>query len=261
MPKQGLTHIVAVIDRSGSMADKVDQVIEGTNRFFADQQALPGHAIVTVVLFDHEYNHFCREHDLTSGAVVLDKTTFMPRGTTALFDALGRGITTEDEILTGLAPDDRPERVVVVIVTDGGENASTEYEEQQIHAMIDQRREVEEWQFLFLGADQAAMKNAAGIGIPMAASAQFSGTPQGVTAAYAAASASVCSYRGGESKDVSIDHDARSVMTFTDDKKPPTQTIRVPSIDSTVQFGELGGKAEKPKEAPGDDQGDADAGV
>jgi uncharacterized protein YegL len=183
-----------VLDRSGSMADMATEAIGGFNGFLEDQQKQPGHAKLTLVLFDHEYI-VAQDGRPVQEVQKLDAHSYQPRGNTALLDAIGRTITTVGERLDHTPEQERPDKVLIVILTDGLENASKEFSLKQINQMIQHQREVYSWEFRFLGADQDAIQVATSLGISADNAVQFDHTPQGVTMAFQAISACSVAYR------------------------------------------------------------------
>lgn len=177
--QENLTEIAYVLDRSGSMSPLVEDAIGGFNSFLAGQQAEPGRARFSLVLFDHEY---LRVHD---GADIqsiprLDRTTYVPRGTTALLDAIGRTIDQLGARLAATPEADRPAKVIVAIFTDGLENASTDYSGTKIAEMIRHQQELYSWEFLFLAANQDAIASARAFSIPAANAFNVAATGEGV---------------------------------------------------------------------------------
>ena len=178
-----LTEIAFILDRSGSMASVTESAIAGFNEFLRDQQAAPGQARFTLVLFDNEY--LVPVSALPIGEVAgLNAKTFEPRGSTALLDAIGR---TVDELgrRLGTTPEaDRPGKVIVAILTDGEENASRQYTQQDIASRISHQREKYGWEFLFLGANQDAIATAARMNITAQNTSSFSSDTAGTRASF-----------------------------------------------------------------------------
>ena len=174
-----------------------EEAIGGISAFLESQQKLPGEARLTLVLFDHEY---IVAHDGVPIKDIspLDEHTYVPRGTTALLDAIGRTINTIGERLDKTPEPERPAKVIVAILTDGLENASQEFKRKQIFKMIKHQREVYSWEFLFLGARQDAIQAGAQIGIPIANAVTFSEAPGGPSSAFAALSSVATAYRAGD---------------------------------------------------------------
>jgi len=164
MSRPDLTEIAFILDRSGSMQSLTEAAISGFNRFLREQQQEEGEARLTLMLFDDEFlipadNIPVRE------VVELDTTTYVPRGSTALLDAIGRTITRVRERLDALPEAQRPGNVVFSIYTDGFENSSVEFTWHDIAKLIRERRETAGWEFLFMAANQDAIATAAQMNI------------------------------------------------------------------------------------------------
>ncbi len=169
--KANCTRIAVILDRSGSMSSVRESTVAGFNEFIKQQKELPGECSVKLVQFDNEYEVVFDKP--LKDVPELTQATFVPRGSTALLDAQGRTIVTLGEELSKLSEDQRPSKVIVVTLTDGQENASREYKLEQIAAMIKEQREVYNWDFVFLGANQDAVKTAATMNIPMQSSITY----------------------------------------------------------------------------------------
>lgn len=179
--------IVAIIDRSGSMAEIQSDAIGGFNAFLEKQKQLPGEATLTLTLFDHEYLTPVAAAPLQTVEPLTDQT-FVPRGTTALYDAIGRTLT---DLLAR-----SPQRAIVVILTDGIENASREFGRDQVKDLIT-RAQDKGYQVLYLAANQDAFRAGAQIGVVRSATMNFDYTGAGVRAAMNTATASAVNYRAG----------------------------------------------------------------
>lgn len=159
-----LTEIAFILDRSGSMAAVTAAAIDGFNHFLREQQDASGHARLTLVLFDDEY--LVPAQSLPVEEIVpLDTTTYVPRNSTALLDAIGRTIDELGSRLAAMPESDRPGGVIIAILTDGLENASQHYTWRDIAKRIRHQGDVYKWEFLFLGANQDAIATAAQIHI------------------------------------------------------------------------------------------------
>ncbi|MBA3608769.1 MAG: VWA domain-containing protein [Chthoniobacterales bacterium] len=170
--KNNYAEIAFVLDRSGSMNICRDAAIEGFNRFLKEQQQVEGLAKLTLVLFDDEY--LVPVNALPVAEVVpLDEETYVPRGSTALLDAIGRTIKELGTRLAALPESDRPAQVIVAILTDGEENSSHNYTWHQLAAAIKRQTEEYRWTFLFLGANQDAIATAAKMNIAAANAASY----------------------------------------------------------------------------------------
>ena len=189
-----LTEIGFILDRSGSMEGMCLEARNGFNSFLESQQKLSGQARLTLVLFDHEY---LIEHDGRSIKDVppLNERTYVPRGCTALLDAIGRTINTIGERLDKTPERDRPSKVIIAILTDGLENASQEFKPKRIHWMIEHQREIYSWEFIYLGANQDAIEVGEKMGIAPGYAVTFNETPEGASEAFAAVSHTIGAYR------------------------------------------------------------------
>jgi uncharacterized protein YegL len=181
--KKGLSEIVCIIDRSGSMVKIRDDAIGGFNAFVADQQKHPGEATMTYVQFDDQYEVVFEGRPLME-VQSIDGTTYVPRGSTALYDAVGRTIVDVGARLERTAEDQRPEQVIVVILTDGHENASREMTREEIKQMITHQQDKYGWQFIYLAANQDAFAEAGMMGIPKINAQNFAATGAGIRNAY-----------------------------------------------------------------------------
>ncbi len=180
--RQDLTDITVVLDRSGSMHACQSDSEGGLNRFIADQKKLPGAAVFTLVQFDTEYEFVHRAVPIRD----VPHCPLVPRGNTALLDAVGRAIVETGERLAKTPEKDRPGLVAFVILTDGQENSSREFSLARVREMISHQQDVYKWQFTYLGANQDAFAEAGSLGIAGAAANITNQTHQ---AAWAAASA------------------------------------------------------------------------
>ena len=161
--ENGLTELVFILDRSGSMAGLERDTIGGFNSMLQKQKRNEGRAVVTTVLFDGEYELLHDRADIRGIAPMTEKE-YTVRGCTALLDAIGKTIVkvrrAREHILFGY----RPEKTLFVIITDGEENASREYTAEGVRQMIGRQKE-EGWEFVFLGANIDAVTAAGAIGI------------------------------------------------------------------------------------------------
>ena len=194
MAKQNFTDISVVLDRSGSMASVAHDTIGGFNRFLDDQEKVAGEAVITLVQFDNVYEKLYEAKPL-SAAPRLNSHTFVPRGSTALLDAIGRLVDETGKRLANMPEGQRPGQIVFVILTDGFENSSCKYDMLKINVMITHQRDVYKWNFMFLGANQDAIATAAGLGISSNVAMTYGGTGEGTGRAIQAASTAVGAYR------------------------------------------------------------------
>lgn len=189
-PHQMITEIAFILDRSGSMESVRQAAIDGFNEFLRDQQAAPGTVRLTLILFDNE---ILTIHDAVPIAEILplDHDTFVPRGSTALLDAIGDTIDRLGKRFANSSADQKPGHVAVAILTDGEENSSRRFTWQDIAARISHQTEKYQWDFLFLGAGVDAIATAAKMSIAAHNSAQYSADATGQYAASASLSRKV----------------------------------------------------------------------
>ena len=175
---KNLTEIAFILDRSGSMAPVTEAAITGFNEFLRDQQKTEGLARLTLVLFDNEYQ-VPLDGIPVQEAVALDTTTYVPRASTALLDAIGTTIDRLGARLSALPEPDRPGQVIVAILTDGYENSSEKFTWKDISRKILEQTNTYKWQFLFLGANQDAIATAANLSIAAANASTYVGDTGG----------------------------------------------------------------------------------
>ncbi len=194
MMKKNLTEIVFILDRSGSMAGLEDDTIGGFNSVIRKQQDEEGEAYVSTVLFDHDTEVI---HDRVNIRNIrpMSKEDYYVRGCTALLDAVGKSIRHIGNVHKYAREEDRPEKTVFVITTDGMENASREYSYDRVRGMIEHQKETYGWEFLFLGANIDAAKEAARFGITEDHAANYHADREGTAVIYEAMSEAVCSVR------------------------------------------------------------------
>lgn len=207
------TEIVFILDRSGSMEAMVEPAISGFNRLLREQQQVPGHVRFTLVLFDDQYERPFHSVPI-SEVVELDTSTFIPRGGTALLDAIGRTIDELGEKLADTPETNRPNQVIIAILTDGEENSSTRYTWEQVAKRIRHQTEKYQWEFMFLGANQDAMATAGRMSIKASHSANFCKTDSSYAASKGALSRKMSAVRRrsqGES-DANTVHDAEASL-------------------------------------------------
>jgi len=210
--KTGYTHITIILDRTGSMQQIRDDTIGGFNTFLREQKEQPGEATLTLVQFDSQDPYeVLQDFRPIADVPELTSATYVPRASTPLLDALGRGINDLGGKISNLAEEKRPENTVFVIVTDGRENASREFRKEQIVQMIQECREKNGWQFTFLSADLDAINDAAAYGIPNPSSLHFHKSGLGADSAFRSSSRKVTDLRSGKSKDLAYSEEDRKV--------------------------------------------------
>lgn len=205
------SHIAVLLDRSGSMATCVRDTCGGFNTFIAEQCKLPGKITVTLAEFDHEFEYVFEGRPV-GWVPQLSALNYTPRGQTALLDAACRLIDETGVALGRMARPDRPHHVFVVIITDGHENASRLHVHyRDLADRITLQRDRYAWEFVFLGADQDAIAEAAHLGIHASASLTFAKSPLGIHHAYAATAQQVADVHCGLQSVISYSADDRAL--------------------------------------------------
>lgn len=219
MTKPNSTLITFILDRSGSMGTIKEPTIAGFNKFIEEQKKLTtDETLVSLYQFDHEYETVFENRKLLAVENLTDKT-FVPRGNTALLDAIGKTIVTTGQTLAAKPENERPSLVIMVIITDGAENASTEYNRAQIFDMIKHQTDAYSWQFVFLGANQDAIAEAARFGILSANAMSYAATKGGVSKSYEAMARNIVSTRSSRDiHDIAFTSDQRTEAADGDDK-------------------------------------------
>ena len=196
--KKNLTEIVFILDRSGSMAGLEDDTIGGFNAMIQKQKAEEGEAYVSTVLFDN-YTQVIHDRVNIQKIQPMTRKEYYVRGCTALLDAVGKSIHHIGNIHKYAREEDRPEKTIFVITTDGMENASREYSYDRVRQMIQHEKETYGWEFIFLGANIDATREAARFGITEEYAANYHADCQGTAVLYDAVSEAVCNVRARRS--------------------------------------------------------------
>lgn len=161
MSNPNLTLIAFLLDRSGSMQSIKSDVVGGFDAFLAEQRAGDGECLVTLAQFDDEYEVVYRSKPLSD----VPPLVLNPRNSTALLDSMGKLITDTAAHIAALSEDDKPGTVIVAIMTDGMENASREWRQPDIKALVEQQTNEFGWEFLYMGADQDAVEVGKDLGV------------------------------------------------------------------------------------------------
>ena len=181
--KKNLTEIVFILDRSGSMAGLEDDTIGGFNAMIEKQKKEPGEALVSTVLFDNESEVIHDRVDIQR-IKPMTRNEYHVRGCTALLDAVGGTIHHIGNVHKYAREEDRPEKTLFVITTDGMENASRKYSYEKLKAMIQRQKEKYGWEFLFLGANIDAAREASRFGISADRAANYHADSKGTNVIY-----------------------------------------------------------------------------
>ncbi|MBR0025971.1 MAG: VWA domain-containing protein [Clostridia bacterium] len=192
--KKGLTELVFILDRSGSMGGLEQDTIGGFNNMLHKQKQTEGDAIVTTVLFDNRVE-ILHDRIPIAGVRPITEKEYYVRGATALLDAIGSTVEKTVAAERNTAEEYRAEKVIFVITTDGMENASREYDYHRVKKLIKHEQEKYGWEFLFLGANMDAVSEAARFGIHADRAATFVNDSQGQQLNYSVVSKTVAAMR------------------------------------------------------------------
>jgi hypothetical protein len=214
MTKENFTSITVIADASGSMAGLTTDTIGGFNKFLTDQQALPGDAIFSLCVFNHDYRlvHDCVK---LAGVPALDAKVYSPSGNTALYDAVGTTIESVGTKLAAMPEEERPSKVIFLIITDGQENSSHRFTQSQIKSMITHQREKYSWEFVFMGANIDAVKEGSSIGVAAYNSVSYNATKGGTHQLYGSVSSNMSSLRGSRAASAQVDFFSQTGQTPT----------------------------------------------
>lgn len=205
--RDDLVDVTVVLDRSGSMESCKVEAENGLNHFIDQQRQQSGECLFSLVQFDTDYEFVHQGEPIGK----IPKFTLIPRGMTALLDAVGRAITETGERLAKMTESDRPGLVVFVIITDGQENSSHEFTKTQIKTLIEQQQTQYQWQFTFLGANQDAFAEAQALGISAKATANY--RPEAAYETFAGVASNVSRMRKAKAKGKSV------ACSYTDEER------------------------------------------
>ena len=190
--RQGLTEVVFILDRSGSMRGKIRDTIGGFNSMLEKQQETSDNIIWSTILFDDYYETI---HDRVPIQMVkpLTRKDYYVRGCTALLDAVGRTIHYIDRCHSYAKAGEAPEKTLFVITTDGLENASCKYRLHEVRQMIEEQQEEFGWEFIFLGSNIDAVREGERIGIRRQRCVDYIDDSRGTRMCYDALGDAMCS--------------------------------------------------------------------
>lgn len=192
--KKGLTELVFILDRSGSMSGLESDTIGGYNAMLEKQKSEPGEALITTVLFDDRYELLHDRINIRGIEPITDKEYFV-RGSTALLDAVGKTINKIGNVQKHTTKDERAEQVMFVITTDGMENASREFTYEKVRQMIENQKSKYGWEFIFLGANIDAISTAERFGISKDRATNYNADSEGTLLNYEVISEAISSIR------------------------------------------------------------------
>ena len=192
--KKNLTELVMILDRSGSMGGLESDTIGGYNSMLKKQREAEGEVLVSTVLFDDRTEVLYDRVPLEKLPQMTEKEYYV-RGCTALLDAVGGAVRHIGNVHKYAREEDRPEKTIFVITTDGLENASCEYSYDRVKKMVERQKEKYGWEFLFLGANIDAIETAGRFGITADRAANYHSDRKGTALNYEVLADAVCEMR------------------------------------------------------------------
>ncbi len=192
--KKNLTELVMILDRSGSMGGLESDTIGGYNSMLKKQREAEGEVLVSTVLFDDRIDVLYDRVPLEKLPQMTEKEYYV-RGCTALLDAVGGAVRHIGNVHKYAREEDRPEKTIFVITTDGLENASREYSYDRVKKIVERQKEKYGWEFLFLGANIDAIETAGRFGITADRAANYHSDSKGTALNYEVLADAVCEMR------------------------------------------------------------------
>lgn len=192
--KKGLTELVFILDKSGSMSGLEKDTIGGFNSMLQKQKDVEGECRITTVLFDNRYALLHDRIDIRAVSPMTERE-YRVGGSTALLDAIGRTIHKLVAVQRNTAEEYRAEKVMFVIITDGEENSSREFSSDKVKAMIEHEKQKYGWEFIFLGANIDAVETAGRFGISADRAVDYLADSMGTELNFQAMSETVACFR------------------------------------------------------------------
>jgi hypothetical protein len=230
IPTNEKTHIICILDRSGSMASIMSDSIGGFNTFLKQQKELPDQATITLALFDDRFEIIYDNIDIKKAEELTSKIWY-PRGSTALYDAIGKTINIEIDNFAKLG-DEKPAKVLVCIVTDGQENSSREYSLDAIKKLI-KNCEKDNWNFIYLAANQDAFEVGTSFGVSAGNTFTYTASAAGVAYMSATLNNASVDYRGISTSDSNFEKKSKNLIN-NDDKPEDSATLNITNGTTTT---------------------------
>lgn len=191
---KNLMELVFILDKSGSMGGLESDTIGGYNALLTKQKKIEGNVTVTTVLFNHHYE-LLHDRIQIQGVAPITEQDYEVSGTTALLDAIGTTIQKISHAQQATLPEQRADKVLFIITTDGMENASCEFDYHKIKKMVQHQKDKHSWEFIFLGANIDAISAAKDIGISEEFAVEYQADEEGTRLNYEEISEAVVHYR------------------------------------------------------------------
>jgi hypothetical protein len=180
------------------------EVVVAFNTFVDEQKKVEGEATFSLIQFDDRYEVNYEAIDIQR-VMLLDEKTYVPRGMTALYDAVGKAIISTGKRFNNMAESERPEKIIFLIQNDGEENASQKHSLKKVKSMIEEQQEKYSWEFVFLGSNIDAVGVATDIGIQQDRAMKYANNAQGTSDAFMSVSNNLSSFRRGDKRDMSYE--------------------------------------------------------
>lgn len=189
--KKDKSEVIIVLDRSGSMHSIKNDMEGGFKTFLEKQKEQPGECNLSLYQFDDQYEAVFENRNIKD----VNEISIVPRGGTALLDAIGKATNTVGEKLSNLPEEERPETVIMAVITDGQENSSKEFNTLKVKEMVEYQSNVYNWKYVFMGANQDAILNGAGFGFHGGTSLSYGTSSCAISGAFSAFSSGVSCMR------------------------------------------------------------------
>lgn len=198
--RKDLTEVVFILDESGSMSGLEADTIGGFNSMLSKQRNEDGEAYISTVLFNHR-TRILHDRIPINKVLPMNKSQYYVGGTTALLDAIGGAVHHISNVHKYIREEDKPEKTLFIIITDGMENSSHTYSSEAVKAMIEEKKNKDGWEFLFLGANIDAIKTASNFGISADRAIDYECDSEGTQLNYEVISETVSAVRRAESRE------------------------------------------------------------
>jgi len=189
--KKGKSEIILILDRSGSMANIRNDMEGGIKNYIEKQKKEPGECYVSLYQFDDVYEPVFEYKNITN----VGEISLVPRNMTALWDAVCKTINSVGDRLANTPESERPESIIITVITDGNENSSKEFTLQQVKDLVKQQADKYNWRFIFLGANQDAVLNGTNMGFGAGTSMTYASNSKGVSNSFDSLNIATCTYR------------------------------------------------------------------
>lgn len=195
------TELILLVDRSGSMESIKANTEKAFNDFLEQQKKLPDQCNVTLIKFDDQYEKVYESKPIDK----VGEVTIEPRGWTALLDALGKTINSVEQRFLSASAEESPDNVIFVVLSDGAENNSKEYDGPTIKKLIQDKTAIQNWKFVYFGTNQDAIGTATKLGFEASKALNFAATSEGLIGTSSVLHRSVTSYRSGHNYSMSAE--------------------------------------------------------